>query len=415
MNIVLYIFGYYECSNANNYLLQPPFSSQDADLLPFYEYFAEGIQQQHDIETFRIVNYNLPPSPWLGDSVIPVLEMNSNRHHYEGNMTTLELSNCSLSADDLTALATFLAGNKTLWSLNISHSNIESVDTVKDLAKAIKKHPILHDVILAYCSLGGGNHDALDKLLVACKECDSLEIGHNDFDSEGVALIAKFLGRKNALTSFSLMGAPVDKESKKLLTKSIAKNKTIEKLCLRSNGLQLPGILRNTKKITESLSRLTHLDLSFNSLPVQGAKVMAKFLTEADTSLTTLVMTKNNMTTKGANVLLPALKDNTTLQHLDLSRNWLNDAVAPAVIDALKNNSTLLSFDLSGNKSLRTYQRGGRSRWQYVRVAGRRWQHNKVEEQRDGGRAQIVKGALFDTTSLQAIGNSNHACAVEMS
>ena len=33
----------------------------------------------------------------------------------------------------------------------------------------------------------------------------------------------------------------------------------------------------------------------------------------------------------------------------------------------------------------------------------------------DGGRAKVVKGALFDTTSLQAIGDSNHACAVTMS
>lgn len=376
-------------------------------MLPCYEYFAAGIQQHSDLQTFKIVNCNIPPSPWLGDSILPVLEMNSNRTDLEGNMTTLELTNCSLSADDLSALAKFLAGNKTLCTLNISRNNIESVDTVKALAKAIKKHPALLEVGLAYCSLGGGNHDALDKILAACKECDSLEIGHSDFDSEGVANIAKFLGKKNSVTSFSLMGAPVDKENKKLLTKSLTKNKIIETLCLRSNGLQLPAILSTTKKVTESLDRLTHLDLSFNSLPIQGVKMMAKFLEKADSSLVTLILSKNNMTSKGANVLLPALKENTSLQHLDLSRNWLGNEVAPAVIDLLKNNSTLLSFDLSGNKSMKTTSGGGR---RYVR-ATQSWE--KIPKQ-DRGRAEIVKGALFDATSLETIVNSNHMCAVTM-
>ena len=68
-------------------------------------------------------------------------------------------------------------------------------------------------------------------------------------------MIAKFLGRKNTLTptltltltltlkSFSLVGAPVDKENKKLLENVLVKNKDIKQLCLHSIGLQLPGIL----------------------------------------------------------------------------------------------------------------------------------------------------------------------------
>ncbi|KAL7543714.1 hypothetical protein ACHAXR_013533 [Thalassiosira sp. AJA248-18] len=371
-----------------------------ADMLPHYEYFADGIQQHSDLHELTIVNYNLPPSPWLADTIVPVLETNSK-------MTTLELSNCSLSANDSAALTNFLAGNRTICSLNISRNDIESVDTVKSLAKAIKKHPVLVHVNLAYCSLAGGNSDALNKVLLACKQCDSLEIGHSDFDSAGVAIVAKFLAKKIAITSFSFVGASIGKENKKLLTEAITKNKTIEKLCLRSNNLRLPAILRNTKKITKSLARITHLDLSFNSFPAEGAKVMAKFLQQADSCLVTLIMSKNNMTTKGASVLLPSLKDNATLQNLDLSRNWLNDAVAPVVIDVLKNNSTLLSLDLSGNNSLKTRSGGG---YRYVQGTG-----YVRKETTYRGIAEVVRCALFDTTSLETIANSNHTCAVKMS
>ncbi len=382
-------------------------SSADPKMLPSYEYFAEGIQRHTHLETFKITNFHLPPSSWLGDNVLPPLENIST-------LNALELSNCSLSADGLSSLVDFVATNTTLASLNISHSNIESEDTAKALAKALKKHPSICNVNLAYCSIAGGS-SVLEKILAACKKnCDTLEIGHENFDTESVALVAKFIGKKNSLTSFAFTGAVINNENKKLLSDALVKNKTIESLCLHSNKLQLPGIIRNTKKMTKSFSNLTRLDLSHNKLPVAGAKVMATFLESTESKLlTTLIMSDNHLTSKGANVLLPALKKNTTLQQLDLSKNWLNDQCCPAVIEMLQNNSTLLKFDLTGNKSLKTVQRRARRRWTYIE--GR----FGLDESRsiahiDGGRAKIVKGALFDTASLASIAASNHTCALKM-
>jgi hypothetical protein len=217
-----------------------------------------------------------------------------------------------------------------------------------------------------------------------------------------VTSVANFLGKKHSLTEFSLKGAIVDSDNKKLLAKSIAKNKSIVKLCLHSNKLQLPGIIRNTKKYFKSFSRLTHLDMSFNSLPAQGAKAMAKLLENENCALATLILSKNNLTTKGVNVLLPALKGNTTLKHLDLSRNWLNDGMADAAVEMLQNNSTLVTFDLSGNQSLKAITND----WE----DGRMWYQRKVTH-REGARFRMTN-ALFDTTSVSSIANSNHTCSV---
>lgn len=100
-------------------------------------------------------------------------------------MTDLTLSNCSLSGEDLASLATFLQGNTTLCSLDLSRNNIESVDTVKAIAKAVnaKGSSIVH-VNLSFCALSGGDKGALDKLLASVKKCESLEIGHKSMDSE---------------------------------------------------------------------------------------------------------------------------------------------------------------------------------------------------------------------------------------
>ena len=379
------------------------FNTIDPDLRPYYEYFAERIQdkESHEVEEFKIVNYFLPPS-WLGDKIIPALETVSE-DSLKG-ITNLELSNCSLCANDLDSLVRFLRGNETLLSLDLSRNDIESGDTVIALAKAIKDHPMLSNVSLAYCSLAGGDIDALKKMLAACKQCNSLELGCNDFTQEGVATVAEFLGKKNFLTSFSLAGAKVDKSNKQLLTKALVKNKSIKKLGLHSNDIKLPAILDGTKKLVNSMGRLTHLDLTSNSLPIQGVKSVVKFLEKTDPNLVSLNLSKNRLTTKGANILLPAIKKHTSLQRLDLSKNWLNDEVSTAVIDLLKNNSDLRTFDLSGNKSLKT-QSGGRYNYFKREYVGGQ----------DRGRARIVKTALFNTTSLNEIANSNHICAVKIS
>ena len=55
--------------------------------------------------------------------------------------------------------------------------------------------------------------------MAASSSVDSHIVSHDvtmDFDEESVALIAKFLGKKNSLTSFSLVGAAVDNDNKTL-------------------------------------------------------------------------------------------------------------------------------------------------------------------------------------------------------
>ncbi|KAL9178590.1 hypothetical protein ACHAXT_001928 [Thalassiosira profunda] len=274
---------------------------------------AQQNAQQVEIN-FDSSGYRLTQVPYHADllpyyEILPTLETTSK----------LVLSHCSLSGDDLASLATFLQGNTTLCSLDLSQNTIDSADTLKAIAKALnKKCSSITSVNLSECSLGGDNA-ALEKLLASLKKCRVLEIGHKSMDSEAVASIAKFVGKKNALTFFSFVGAPIDKENKKTLEASLAKNKTIESLCLSSNGLALPGVIRTTKKAMKSMSKLTYLELSFNSLPVQGAKALAKFLEHADCSLESLVLSNNHLTTKGANHILPALKENESLEELDLS------------------------------------------------------------------------------------------------
>ena len=121
---------------------------------------------------------------------------------------------------------------------------------------------------------------------------------------------------------------------------------------------------------------------------------MAEFL-KSNTTLVELVLSNTRMTTSSAKKLLPALQENSHLQHLDLSHNWLNDSTAPVVIDVLRANSSLYTLDLSGNKSMKVTTGGRYLGWDSENRCSKR---SPVV---DGSRMQIIKGALFDTSSLQ--------------
>eukprot|EP00984_Skeletonema_dohrnii_P039031 scaffold42957_cov105-Skeletonema_dohrnii-CCMP3373.AAC.3 len=69
-------------------IVEPKFSKSSGltqvpyhvEMLPCYEYFADGIKHNPAMESLKITNHNLPPSPWLDTSILSVLEVFSNEH-----------------------------------------------------------------------------------------------------------------------------------------------------------------------------------------------------------------------------------------------------------------------------------------------------------------------------------------------
>ena len=298
----------------SNFLTMCPYHPK---LLPHYQYFAETVLNTDELEVLKIANHHLPNKGYFLTELLPAIGLKEN-------LQTLELSHCGLTMSDMAAIVSYLAENETLRAINLSRNHLD-LETTLALADAIKNHPILYDIDLSACNLGDGNVGALGKLLVACKDCDVLALGHGSFSTEGIALISKFLGKKISISKFYLTDVSLNKEGKKLVTNALKKNKSITELSICSCGLELPAII--DKNDVRSLHRLTSLDLSQNRLPANGAKMLADFLS-ANSSLITLNLSRNRMRTKSANVVIPALKENSTLQHLDLSCNSLSKFIS---------------------------------------------------------------------------------------
>jgi len=179
-------------------------------MLPSYEYFATNLRESNCVfESFKIRNTHLPLSPYFSEKLVPALEASETLH-------ALELSNC-LGQNDLKSVVAFLAKNQVLHKLNLTNHSFDE-ETAISLANAIRKHPVLYDVNLDSCSLGNGSTEVLNKILYACKDVDSLSLGHSSFTSDNVALLARFIGKKIALTSLSLNHVYIGKDNQKLVS-----------------------------------------------------------------------------------------------------------------------------------------------------------------------------------------------------
>ena len=370
-----------------------------ADLLPRWNSFTNahmGNKSADGLKRICIDSIVLPPSPYFEQQLLPIL----NEHT---SLQSLTFSDCGLGTDDIACIAKFLNKNKSLYILDLSSNDINEIGArkAKALASAIKKHQELTFVNLSNCNLGE-NIDVLSALLDGCNKLQGLALEENGIRSEdGIALVAKFLSKKTALTEFSLRGNAIGNDNAKALGEALKKNTQLRSICLGSNDLDLPSIL-GSNEVTE---HLTYIDLSSdwwigikdwsrrpadfvceagNKLKMPGVKLLAKYM-KRNPALTELNLNGCGIPSKAAKILLPALKKNTTLQHLGLAYNSFNNNSVSSFVDALQNNTTLLTLDLRGNN---------------IQV--------------ETGRKALLRGALCDTSSLESIATSNHVCAVTM-
>lgn len=366
------------------------------DLLPRWEAFATALKGRTQLQGLEIDNIILPPSSFLEKKMFPALSKNTH-------LISLQLSNCGLDADGITAISKFLnkKSSSSLTNLDISSSAM-TLKAAKSLASAMKKHKELSFVNLSKCSLGE-SQDVLSVLLDGCGGLDNLVLDDNSINSEeAIALVSAFITDNNTLTVLSMYKNNLGNENAKVLGKALKNNTMLSHLCLGLNQLDLPSII-GSRKATQNLTAIDlsgkwWLDITYwseenrkaarqsqNKIKMPGVKVLCKLLSRKNSALVELNLSSIGMPSRASKFLGPAMKKNKTLQHLYLSDNSFNNNSVPHFVDALRNNTTLLTLDLSKNN---------------ITV--------------DNGRLALLRGALLDISSLQAIGESNHTVALTM-
>lgn len=255
----------------------------------------------------------------------------------------LKLSSFTLSQAGGMALATALAVNQSLTTLimniRVEKEGKEEFDLkgLTALADALKTNKFLTTLGLygiKICSVGG-------KALAAAVRTNTTLTVLELRSLEDVTELAASLCDNRTLTVLGLNLNKLGKKGADALGSALKVNTALKELHLDNCGIQDPKGLAKGLKSNRTLKTLV---LSRNKFGVAGSNALASAL-KGNPSLTKLNLCDCDL--KDMKELSNALLANRSLQALDISDNKLGDAVFKPVAVALRVNSTLTVLSLN--------------------------------------------------------------------
>lgn len=173
-----------------------------------------------------------------------------------------------------------------------------------------------------------------------------LDLSYNNLAARGCAAISEALEENATIKELSLRGNNMGDTGAQALVASLAKSSKLTKLDLSDNGIGEVG----GKYLGELVAKpgpLKQADFSWNSM--RGLAVVEIASGLKTSPLVRLNLAWNGLGENGASVVGGALKENATLQFLDVSSNRVGAVGAEALAEGLKENQTLRSLQVNGN------------------------------------------------------------------
>ncbi|XP_065884117.1 protein NLRC3-like isoform X2 [Dysidea avara] len=246
----------------------------------------------------------------------------------------LDISANTLGRKGAIAIAEFLNTNRTLLSLNISHSKPVFGFPGENVDETAQEHT--SHVSLLYALQHSPTLTSLDvsEIMLAC------------FGVSYIDLIIAILGNRK-LQSLHFGSSCLCFEIANMIANFISFNSSLVSLDISKNSMYDVGM----KIICGALHNVTNvklLDISENFLSIDSARMIANILRHS-TTLICLALGSNKISDEGCQYVADALFVNKTLTSLYIRNNMICDDGAKALAAALTNNTTLLQLDLSFN------------------------------------------------------------------
>ena len=292
----------------------------------------------------------------------------------------LDLSNNTLSDDGAVTISDGLKSNNTLLKLNISYNNITYKGT-KNITESIQVNTTLKNLDLSHNILSDDGATVISGFL-KCKNCLlELNISHNAITDKGTKEIAEAIEINSTLQNIDISRNHISVEGLVYFMEAVKNNCTLQEIDITHNNVTKSGFT-SIKQCIENLQPI-QIYASWNEIswskkykehvlmsriPSSGApdnieddvwsykdRDLSLFMffsdcLKEDDTLQELNMSWNKITNEEARMIGEAIKVNKTLQILDISVNSISDDGAAAISDGLKCNISLQELDMSYNK-----------------------------------------------------------------
>ncbi|CAF1568788.1 unnamed protein product [Adineta ricciae] len=297
------------------------------------------------------------------------------------SVSSFYVSDHKLDDQGIQLIGNLLKTDTTLSSLTLRGSEIGDRE-IQYLATALLDntvnniHLTLDELDLERNLIGDQGAQYLGKAFEKNNRLVELNLSENRIGDQGALYLANTFKKNTRLTKLDLSKNRIGNQGAQYLNDAFEKSTALIDLDLDEN----PGSFCATVSALISLKNnktITRISLSDNQIGDQGAQRLADFI-KNNTSLTDLWLDNNRIGDQGAQYLLNALANNKTLTTLKLYGNpsslcWALDAAisirhdekctrvylhetqitdqgVQIIADALKNNLTVESLNLDGNQ-----------------------------------------------------------------
>jgi Ran GTPase-activating protein (RanGAP) involved in mRNA processing and transport len=234
----------------------------------------------------------------------------------------------AISDQGVEAIASALCDNESLTGLWLKRNPIGAAGA-HHLAIMLRQNRSIRHLDLVHTQLGDeGLAAILEALISSNRSVERLYLGGNQIGARHAQQLSHLLQENNHITGLFLNVSCLEDAGAEILSGGLSENQTLTDLGLASNGIQGKGCAALMDAIGHHPG-LKRLDLGYSaSTKVLGSKA-------------------NNVGDQGAITIARYLKNNATLQKLNLLKAGIEQQGKAALTDALETNRSLCELVLA--------------------------------------------------------------------
>ena len=288
--------------------------------------------------------------------------------------TTLEKINVSCNAISDDGAAASLQFNNSLQELNMSRNEITS-EGAKKITEVIQVNTTLKHLDLSINKIADDGANFIGDGLQFNTSLQELNISHNYITNKGIKVITEAIQINSTLKNINISKNQISLEGLLHFMEAVKNNCTLQVVNITHNNVTRSGFT-SIKQCMENLQHPIQIYASWNEINESGKLVteisppdnieedvwsfdvydsdhlvmcLSECLKEDDT-LQELNMSWNEITSEGAKMIGEAIKVNKILKKLYIHGNSISDDGAAAISDGLKYNISLQELNMSSNK-----------------------------------------------------------------
>ena len=256
-------------------------------------------------------------------------------------MTTLNISNCSISDEGAESLARALAVNRSIQELDIRSNEIGD-NGIAHIATALQTNTTTMTTLnISNCSISDVGAESLASFVNISLQY--LNICNNEIGDNGIANIATALQTNTTMRTLNISNCSISDEGAESLARALAVNRSLQELDISSNKIGNNGManIATALQTNTTMTTLNISDCSISNVGAESGRALA-----VNRSLQELDISSNEIGDNGIAHIATALQTNTTMRKLNNSDCGLSDEGVESLAVALTLNTSIESLRL---------------------------------------------------------------------